>query len=179
MNKPSQRSTIFATPWFSLVAREFAEGRGKPFYAVEAPDYVAALSVTVDGKVILGRQYRPAVEDWVLGLPSGTVETGEDPEVAMIREIREETGYRPVSVISLGMLLPDVGRLDVRQHCFFAMVEPDPEPLSPDEGEIGLEVVILNLSEFLMGIGTVEGCRHSLDLAVLFLAAQRGLIKLS
>ena len=172
----SGSAPVFSTPWFRVVARTVAEiGEAAPYYVLEGPDYVIALVVTTDGKAVLVRQYRPAVADWVLELPSGRVEAGEDPAVAMTREIREETGFRPVSLRSLGVLLPDVGRLGNRQHCYFAVVEPDPDPLSPDRHEIGLETRLIDLPELLSGAGRDGGCVHSLNIAVLFLAMQQGL----
>ncbi|TAN55327.1 MAG: NUDIX hydrolase [Rhodospirillales bacterium] len=179
MPKISSSSPVFTTPWFRLAARTLAgEGDSSPYYVLEGPDYVSALAVTADGKAVMVRQYRPAVADWVLELPSGTVDGNEDPATAIAREIREETGYRAVRLDCLGVLNPDVGRLGNRQHCYFALVEPDPEPLSPGQGEIGLEVRMMDLAEMLNGVGQEEGCLHSLNIAVLFLALQQGKVAL-
>lgn len=51
-------------------------------------------------KVVLVRQYRYAIDDYIYEFPAGLVEPGEDYREAGIREMREETGLTltPVSV---------------------------------------------------------------------------------
>lgn len=45
-------------------------------------------------KVVLVRQYRYPLGDYIYELPAGLVEAGEDPEQAGIREMFEETGLK-------------------------------------------------------------------------------------
>jgi ADP-ribose pyrophosphatase len=47
-----------------------------------------------DPEVILERQYRHAVGEFLLELPAGRIEPGESPLAAAKREMIEETGYR-------------------------------------------------------------------------------------
>ena len=47
-----------------------------------------------DGELVLVRQYRHAAGDWMLEIPAGRLEAGEDPLVAARRELEEETGLR-------------------------------------------------------------------------------------
>ena len=51
-------------------------------------------------KVVLVRQYRYAIDDYIYEFPAGLVEPGEDFKEAGIRELKEETGLTltPVSV---------------------------------------------------------------------------------
>lgn len=58
----------------------------------EAP-VVCVVAVTVDGGIILARQFRPGPEAVLLELPGGAVEDGETPLAAIQRELLEETGY--------------------------------------------------------------------------------------
>lgn len=44
------------------------------------------------GKIVLIRQYRYPLDAWIYELPAGLVDQGETPEVAAVREMREETG---------------------------------------------------------------------------------------
>ncbi|MCR4641593.1 MAG: NUDIX hydrolase [Lachnospiraceae bacterium] len=50
-------------------------------------------------RIVLIRQYRYPLGDWIWELPAGLIDPGETPEQAAVRELREETGYRlePVS----------------------------------------------------------------------------------
>lgn len=44
-------------------------------------------------KLVMIRQYRYPVGDYIYELPAGLVDAGESPEQAAVREIKEETGY--------------------------------------------------------------------------------------
>lgn len=54
---------------------------------------VAVLALTLDGMVVLARQYRPGPDAILDELPGGFVEEGEDVLIAAARELLEETGY--------------------------------------------------------------------------------------
>ena len=45
-----------------------------------------------DPQVLLIRQYRYAAEDYLLEIPAGRLNTGEDPRDCALRELKEETG---------------------------------------------------------------------------------------
>ena len=49
--------------------------------------------LTSQGEVVLARQYRPPLGRDTLEMPAGGIDTGETPEVAVAREVFEETGY--------------------------------------------------------------------------------------
>ena len=59
---------------------------------VQGTDGVAGVA-TVDGQLVVVKQYRPAVDREVLELPAGLVDVGEEPVAAAVRELREETGF--------------------------------------------------------------------------------------
>ncbi len=62
------------------------------FEVVRFGQGVAILPVLGDGRVVLIRQFRPAVEASVLEVPAGKIEEGEDLFEAAARELKEETG---------------------------------------------------------------------------------------
>ncbi|MCE9596035.1 MAG: NUDIX hydrolase [Planctomycetes bacterium] len=61
---------------------------------IDHPGAVAIAAQLDDGRLVLVRQYRHAVGDWLVELPAGRIERDEDPLVAAQRELEEETGYR-------------------------------------------------------------------------------------
>lgn len=60
-------------------------------------------------EVVMLRQYRFSIEKPILELPAGTREREENWLVCAQRELREETGYRATSFISLGHVWPAPG----------------------------------------------------------------------
>jgi ADP-ribose pyrophosphatase len=73
-----------------------AEGKIiNPYYVYEFPTWVSAVAVTEDGKIIIERQYRYALDVTCYELPGGCVDdTDSSLEMAIERELLEETGYR-------------------------------------------------------------------------------------
>jgi ADP-ribose pyrophosphatase len=63
------------------------------YYLWEGSDWVAVFALTVEGHVLLVRQYRHGVQDFAWELPGGVVDPGESAVEAARRELREETGY--------------------------------------------------------------------------------------
>ena len=55
---------------------------------------VAVLAIQDDGKIVLVRQYRYPVDDFVWELPAGRLDAGESPEQAAQRELQEEIGFK-------------------------------------------------------------------------------------
>src|SRR4029453_7547267 len=70
---------------------------------------VAALPVQADGRVVLVRQYRYAVDSEVWELPAGRLDPGETPETGARREMEEEVGLRAEALEPLVTLFPTPG----------------------------------------------------------------------
>ncbi len=54
----------------------------------------AVLPIDNNGNIILVRQHRHPVNDFVLEMPAGKLELNEDPKECAIRELEEEIGYK-------------------------------------------------------------------------------------
>jgi 8-oxo-dGTP pyrophosphatase MutT (NUDIX family) len=169
-----QTAAIFSTPWFEVLERTPVSG-GASYFAVKPRDYVSVLAVTTADEIVLVRQFRPVIEQWTWELPSGAVESGEDPDAAIARELREETGYRAVRLERLGTLQPDTGRLANRLFAYFARVEPDPDRVPPEPDEWSLRPELVSRETFLQRHVTgPDALVQALQMAVLHLAAARG-----
>ncbi|ETI31280.1 hypothetical protein F441_21644 [Phytophthora nicotianae CJ01A1] len=91
-------------------------------------------------RVVLIRQFRPPVGQWVLELPAGLIDAKEVPEVAAMRELKEETGYVGSRVLHMGPpMVNDQGVTNGK--CRLLLVEirdeeqqsPLKQQLEPDE----------------------------------------------
>ncbi len=62
---------------------------------IEHKGAAAVVPVTKEGKILMVRQYRNALERYTLEIPAGAVNyLGEPKEECAARELEEETGYR-------------------------------------------------------------------------------------
>ena len=77
-------------------------GRETTREIVEHSDCIAVIAIDAEGRVLLVKQFRKAVEKELLEIPAGGIDPGESPEDAVSREMREETGYLPRRVERLG-----------------------------------------------------------------------------
>jgi ADP-ribose pyrophosphatase len=73
---------------------------------------VVLMPVPGPGQVILIRQFRYAVGASLWELPAGSVDEGESPEQAAVRECHEEIGQVPQTVVRLSALYPTPGYCD-------------------------------------------------------------------
>jgi ADP-ribose pyrophosphatase len=99
---------------------------------VEHPGGVCVVPYTGES-VILVRQYRIALDDFMLEAPAGKREKNEPPEDRARAELEEETGYRAKQLVPAGVFFSTVGYCSERMHLFLALdlekceARPDPE----------------------------------------------------
>ena len=79
------------------ISRHPHSGRDHRFFVFEFPDWVNILPITPDGDVIFVHQFRHGIRDFTLEIPGGIVDPGESPGEAGLRELLEESGYRPAN----------------------------------------------------------------------------------
>lgn len=76
--------------------------------------------VFADGTVALVRQYRHAAGEYLLEIPAGTLDGGEDPMAGAVRELEEEIGVRAAHVQKLTEFYVSPGFLTEKMHVFLA-----------------------------------------------------------
>ena len=70
---------------------------GKTVYwdHIEHKGAAAVVAVRDDGRIIMVRQFRNSPDKETLEIPAGGINKGEPVKTAAIRELEEETGYKP------------------------------------------------------------------------------------
>jgi ADP-ribose pyrophosphatase len=114
---------------------------------IRHPGGALAVPVTPEGKLVLVRQYRFAVQGRILEFPAGTLEPAEEPLETVKREIEEETGYRGQKWDKLGEFFLAPGYSDEIIYAFLARdLEKLETPPKQDEDE-DIETVLLTPEE--------------------------------
>jgi ADP-ribose pyrophosphatase len=131
---------------------------------------VAALPVYEDGRIVLVRQYRYAVDDHVWELPAGRLDPGETPNEAARRELEEEVGLRPRTLEPLLEFWTTPGFTDEVMHLFRATgLEPVP-PRPEDDENIEAGTFALDEARKMLSRGEI---REGKTVVALLLELQR------
>lgn len=134
---------------FSFVSEDVTlpNGSRAEMAMVRHPGSTAVVPLLDDDTVVMERQYRHAVGDYLLEIPAGTMEPGEQPVDCARRELEEETGYQAKEMIELGAIhiLPSYS--DEITHVYIAReLHLNRQRLDQDEV---LEVVLYPLEQTL------------------------------
>jgi len=118
------RETVLSSPPFLSVERHrvaLPDGRVIDNWQwIVTPDYINVVAVTDDGRFVLFRQTKYAVDGLSLAPVGGYLEPGEEPLAAARRELREEAGYESGAWEHLGSYAVDGNRGAGRAHLFLA-----------------------------------------------------------
>lgn len=142
--------------------------------SITHPGAAVILPISSDGKIIVTKQYRPSVKKWMLEIPAGTMEAGEEPITCAARELEEETGYSSQKLIPLGELTPLAGFCDETQFLFIAKELAKTERLSCDDDEV-IEVNQFSVEELDSKILSGE-ITDSKTIAALYRAKLAGML---
>jgi len=107
---------------------------------------VAVLAIK-NNKVLLIKQFRPPIGRWIIEIPAGRVEPGEQPEQAAVRELREEVGYEPGRLTKISSVYPSPGYSDEVIHIYLA-TDLRYVGASPEAGEL-IEVIEVDMDRAL------------------------------
>lgn len=99
---------------------ELPDGTQTEREIVEHAPAIVVVPVDAEGRIHLVRQFRKPVEDWVLELPAGSVDDGEEPEAAARRELAEEIGMAAAVWTGLGGFYSAPGFCSEYLHLFLA-----------------------------------------------------------
>lgn len=114
---------LLKTPYFSVIMHDVTvnDGTQRDYYTIEFARPAIGVVPCRDGEVLLVRQYRFIVDEFVWAIPSGGVAEGETLESAALRELEEETGYTAGTVEPLLSCYASYGCSNQRFEIFRAI----------------------------------------------------------
>jgi ADP-ribose pyrophosphatase len=138
---------------------------------VEHPGAVAIVAIDEEGCVTLVRQLREATRGYLLEIPAGTAEPGEQPLETAQRELKEECGLSGGEWRALASFWTTPGFCRERMHIFAAEgVERGAASPAPDEE---LELVRWPISDVEPRLHEIEDAKTLAGL-LLYLRARPG-----
>ncbi|MEI3377033.1 MAG: NUDIX hydrolase [Coriobacteriales bacterium] len=113
---------------------ELPNGHKTRHEVIRHPGAVCVVALDTQGRVLVVRQYRTALERVTIEVPAGKIDPGEDPEDAVRRELAEETGYVAGDIRRLASIAVAVGYSDEIIHIYMA-TDLAPGSAHPDDDE--------------------------------------------
>ena len=136
MSKAFSRETVFAGRVLDVAVEnhQMPDGRQSSFEIIRHPGGAAVLPLLPDGRVLLIRQFRPAIGEMIYEIPAGRLEPGESAQECAGRELMEEVGYSAAQILPLGGFWSTVGFCDEYIHLFLGReLTVTEQNLEPDE----------------------------------------------
>lgn len=103
-----QSAMVLNHQWCKVRQDEIELPNGKvidDYFVNIKPEVALILPITSEQKIIFVRQYRHGVGEILLELPAGTFNPDEEsPQIAALRELKEETGYVADTATQLAVL---------------------------------------------------------------------------
>ena len=138
---------------------ELSDGQHQMREIIRHPGAVALVALDAHNRVLLVRQFRSASAQIMSEIPAGVLNAGEEPMAAAIRELQEETGYKPGKIESLGGFYTAPGYTTEYIHLFLAS-ELIESRLPADEDEfIELDHITFSESLAMIESGEIEDAK--------------------
>lgn len=159
-------SVAYDNPWARVLREDvrLPNGHEIDYYIDDHPDVAMVFALTTYKEVVLVRQYKHGAQGVTLELPGGQVDAGEDPIVAGVRELEEETGYACTKEpLIVGSLLDNATKHRNRVYvvlCEDVVLRSKPD-LDGNEAASGIEVTRAAMTQLASLVSSGEICAAS------------------
>ncbi|MGM0439741.1 MAG: NUDIX hydrolase [Chlamydiota bacterium] len=140
---------VHRNPLFSVDECQFLQPTGLQIsrYIVRHPGAAVFIPQNSAGNLILVKQYREAVQEYLLEFPAGTLDNSEEAPLACAqREMKEEIKMSANYWKAIGKIYTTPGFSDEIIHCFYAC-GLEPAEGQEEEDEI-IEVIEMTIEDF-------------------------------
>lgn len=147
MKSPKVTKTIETSLGRFTITMDTLQTDGTPFpYSYVHIKTGVVVLAFYKSKIVLIKQYRHALKEWLFELPAGMINENEDPQEAGRRELIEESGFVPSVMRSLGIYYPSPGSTTEKIHLYYASCDSfkDAEPEASEQ----IEVLTVSEEEF-------------------------------
>jgi ADP-ribose pyrophosphatase len=152
---------------------EKADGKKTTREVVEHSDCIAVVALDEQNSVLLVRQFRHPVGRFLLEIPAGGIDPGEEPLDSVRRELQEEIGYLPREIDKLGGFYSIPGYGTEYLHCFVASDLVPSRLMAEDTEDIELVRISLNKIPRLIASGEICDAK-SIAALLMFLFIRQG-----
>ena len=161
MQKKLSSKSVYECAIFQMTRDEVEiNGQVFPRDVIHHDGGVGVLAIK-DGKILLVKQYRYAVQEETLEVPAGKLEKGEDPCTCGLRELEEESGYTTERLETLCTLYSTPGFCSEKIYLYWTKkLIPVEHPRAMDEDE-DIEVVWIDVrrAQAMVNDGTIQDAK--------------------
>ncbi|MBQ8600092.1 MAG: NUDIX hydrolase [Clostridia bacterium] len=157
VEKKLEEQSVYEGMIFTVYHGKVSLPNGKEAYRdrIEHHGGAGILPLDSEGNIYLVKQFRYGVNKYLLEIPAGKLEMGEDPQDTVVRELQEEVGFAPQRVTPLGHMELSPAYLGEITYLYLGQ-DLTPCKAELDEDEF-LEIVKMPFKEALQGVlnGTI------------------------
>ena len=136
---------------------------------------VCVIPVTDDGMVVMERQYRYPVDEVILEIPAGKLDSRDEDHVeAARRELEEETGYQASEMIPLGKFYPACAYSDETIWMYLAKGLTRGDSHRDEDEFLDVELIPLSVLTEQVLSGAIPDAKT--QIAILKAAAHEGIL---
>jgi ADP-ribose pyrophosphatase YjhB (NUDIX family) len=151
---PPHAKKVYSGAIFSAYEweQEMFDGSSVTFERLRRPDTVGVFPVLPDGSIVIVKEEQPGFSGSYVSILGGRMEPGEAPDVAALREMREESGFSAKS-LELWDAQQPVNKIDWAVYTFIAKGVEKVGEQQLDAGE-RVELLTVSLDELIELVAT-------------------------